>query len=128
MMLLKLLFKFLAGGGVSSIGAQINRAIEIRENAKTDQARLEAEENIAQLRAARDVEIKTLDARSKEVPDWATRIIRISLAVPAILILLKMTADYISTGKIDQVPDQLWWYVGVVIAWCFWAKPWGARK
>lgn len=125
--MISMILKFLGGGGISSIGEQINRAIEIRERAKTDKARLEADQNIEHLRTARDIEVKQLEARSNEKPDLFTQITRLSLASLAFLILLKMSADYISTSRIDPVPEQLWWFVGLVVAWCFWGKPWGKR-
>lgn len=121
------LFKFLTGGGISSIGEQINRAIEIKENAKTDKARLEAEQNIAGLQAVRDVEVERLQARAQEKPSKLLTIIRFILTIPAFFILLKMTADYISTGQIDDVPAQLWAYVGLALGFYFWGKPWGGK-
>lgn len=121
------LIKFFTGGGISAIGEQINRAIEIKENAKTDQARLEAEQNIAGLRAVRDVEVQRLEARSKEKPSTLLTVVRFILTIPAFFILLKMTADYISTGQIDDVPAQLWAYVGLALGFYFWGKPWGKK-
>lgn len=121
------LIKFFTGGGISAIGQQINRAIEIKENAKTDQARLEAEQNIAGLQAVRDVEVERLQARSKERPSKLLTIIRFILTIPAFFILVKMTSDYISTGKIDDVPNQLWAYVGLALGFYFWGKPWGGK-
>lgn len=122
--MISMILKFLAGGGISAIGEQINRSIEVRERAKTDKARLEADQNIERLRTARDIEVQQLEARSSEKPGLFTQIIRLSLASPTFLILLKMTADYISTSRVDPVPEQLWWFVGLVVAWCFWGKPW----
>ena len=130
MKIFSLLFKLFTGVGVDigSIGAQINRAIEIREHSKSEPARIEAEENIARMKTVRDIEVRRLEARENEVPDLFTQIIRLALASLVFLILLKMTADYISAGKIDPVPEQLWWFVGIVVAWCFWGKPWERRK
>ncbi len=118
------IIKFLLGGGISAIGKQINEAIRIRETAKTNQAKLQADENIASLKTARDVEVKRLESRANEVPNTYTNIIRIFLSSLVFLILLKMTADYISTGNIHDVPDQLWWFVGLVVTWCFWGTSW----
>lgn len=127
MNLLLLLFKFLSGGGVSAIGEQINRAIQIRETANTAEAKLQAEQNIEQLKTARDIEVKQLEARVNEKPDRVTKILRCILAAPAFFILFKMTTDFVHVGLVDEVPDQLWWYVNIVVAWCFLARPWGKR-
>lgn len=125
--MMSVILKLLGSGGISSIGEQINRSIEIREQAKSDKARLEADQNIERLRTARDIEIKQLEARSNEKPNVMTQIIRLSLASLAFLILLKMATDYISTSRIDPVPEQLWWFVTLVVAWCFLGKPWKGR-
>ncbi len=119
------LIKFFTQGGISAIGEQINRGIEIREKAKTDKARLEADQNIAGLQAARDVEVERLVARAQEKPGRAITIARIILTIPAFFILLKMAADYMGTGEIDDVPGQLWAYVGLALSFYFWGKPFG---
>lgn len=75
--------KWLIGGGIASIGEQLNKAYQARLTAQTDHEKLEAEQNISQLEARQAVLIA-------EQGSWLTSWIRPAFAAPFVLFNAKV--------------------------------------
>ncbi|MGI9373702.1 MAG: hypothetical protein ACR2OJ_14515 [Hyphomicrobiales bacterium] len=76
--MISILFSWLAGGGITAIGKQLNRAHENKLNAKNSSERIEADKAISQLESRRAV----LVAEQKGL---LTRWIRPAFALPFVI-------------------------------------------
>lgn len=77
------LLKWFVGGGISSIGEQINRWQEIKAKAANDHERLEADKMLASLEASKQV---ILQAQRDPVERW----VRIGFALPFVIYNFKL--------------------------------------
>lgn len=114
------ILRWLTGGGIAAIGKELNRAIEIREAAKNDAQRIEADKLVERLRAERDERLAQMSAQrdvlKAEQGRWLTAWIRPALAVPVVLVVFHMALSYIAGRTIRPMPDELFWIVTAVVS------------
>ena len=102
---MNLLLSWLFGGGISAIGEQIRLARADRYNANTEQQKIEADENISRLEAARDIAVAEQGDR------WsATRLGRLLIVVPFGLWWASVFMDSIFAFPFDilDLPPRIW--------------------
>lgn len=112
--ILTLILNFLGGGVVQSLAD----AFKAKEAAKTDQARIAADERIAKLQNIRDVQVAEAGSR-------INAIMRAAIAVGPTLYLLKIfVVDKLlcSTCSTDPLSPELWQVVTYVLGFYFLAE------
>lgn len=109
---------WLTSGGISAIGEQINRAYEIRENAKSDAARLEADKRINLMLAQQNILIA-------EQKSWMTRWIRPAIAAPFAIFIWKVVVwdKVLGWGVTDPLSEQFAEIMMIVLGAYFIARP-----
>ena len=97
------ILSWLVGGGIASIGEQINRNTEIRANAKNATERVKADKEIARLEARRDILIA-------EQANWMTRWIRPMFALPFVIFNFKVVVwdKVFGLGVTDSISPEFW--------------------
>jgi len=102
------ILSWLVGGGIASIGEQINRNTAIRANAKNATERVAAEKEIA------EKEIARLEARRDillaEQGNWITRWIRPAFAFPFVIYNFKIVVwdKVLGLGATDPLTPEYW--------------------
>lgn len=116
--MLGMVLKWLTGGGISAIGKQINRAIEIRETAKTDQAKLDADIVLKQLQARQEVLLS-------EQGKWLTAWIRPAIAAAFVIYIWKIVVwdKVLGLGTTDGLSDNMTWVMTTVVGAYFLTRP-----
>ena len=112
---------WLAGGGISAIGDQLNKAYDRKLTADTDEKKLEAEQEISYLNAKRDILLKEQD-------NWFTRSIRPAFAYPFIIFIWKVVVwdKVLGWGTTDPLSDNMAYVLMTIIAAYF--LPRGVQK
>ena len=112
------LLSWLGKGGLAAIGKELNRAYELRLNAKNDHERIEADKQIAQLQARQAVLIVEQGA-------WITRWIRPAFALPFILYNAKIIVwdKVLGWGVTDPLPPEYWQLQMIVFGAYFLTRP-----
>lgn len=112
------LLSWLAGGGISAIGKQLNRAYELKVNATNDAERIEAELQIAQLSARQAVLIA-------EQGSWLTRWIRPAFALPFVIYNAKIVIwdKVLGWGTTDPLSPEFWQLQMIVFGAFFLTRP-----
>lgn len=113
-----LLLKWFAGGGISSIGEQINRWQEVKAKAANDHERLEADKMLAELEAKRSVLVA-------EQGSWMTRWVRPAITLPFAIYLWKLIVwdKVLGLGATDDLSPDLWKLFWIVIGAYFLTRP-----
>lgn len=108
------IIRFLAGGGISAIGSQIVEWQRVRENAKNDHERIEADKMIATLKASEAV---ILQAQRDPYERW----IRIGLAVPIVIYNGKLFLwdKVLGLGATDPLSSSMIQVQAIVLAGYF---------
>ena len=108
------ILKWLTGGGISAIGAELRAAYEARLKAQNDRERLEADMAIAQLQARQAVLLA-------EQGSWATRWIRPAFALPFIIYDAKIIVwdKVLGLGTTDGLSPELWRTYWIVLGGFF---------
>lgn len=116
--MIKFLFSWLASGGISAIGEQLNRAYAAKLNAQNDSEKIEAEKTIAQLEARQAVLIA-------EQGNWMTRWIRPAFAIPFIVYNAKILIwdKVLSLGTTDPISAEYWQLQMIVFGAYFLTRP-----
>lgn len=110
-MLGKILSTVLGGGltkAIDTLGKQYTRTIEIREKAKNNSERIEAEKLLAQIGSREAVLIA-------EQSNWVTRWIRPAIALPIVTLIWFEVIMYILGLETKGWPDHLFWLVTTVV-------------
>ena len=96
------LLKWFVGGGISSIGEQINRWQEIKAKAANDHERLEADKMLASLEASKQV---ILQAQRDPLERW----VRIGFAFPFVAYQFKVVFwdKVLGWGATDPLSTEL---------------------
>jgi len=99
---------------ISAITKELAKYYTAKENAKTDQARIEADVNIVALESKRAV----LIAESRTP---INQIVRLVLTVPAAAFLWKVIVydKILAWGATDGLSENLWYYVFMVLSFYF---------
>ena len=116
------LLSLLTGNTITAVGDQLNRAYETKMNAETDKAKLEADQQIEQLKARQAVLIA-------EQGSWLTSWIRPAIAAPFVIYLWKIIVidKVLKMGVTDNLPPEIWQMFMVVIGAYFLARPFEKR-
>lgn len=116
------LISFFTGGGLSSIADKLEKAYEAKLNAATDQAKLEADQQIEQLKARQAVLIA-------EQGSWLTSWIRPGIAAPFVVFLWKIIIwdKVLGWGTTDDLSPQIWQVFMVVVGAYFLTRPFEKR-
>jgi hypothetical protein len=109
------ILRWLAGGGISAIGEQINRWQEIRAKAETDSEKLEADIKIAQLQGR---------VEAMRSADRIVLYVQAIWAAPFIIYNWKLIVwDKVlgawTEGRTDTLPVELWTLQGVIVGFFF---------
>lgn len=98
-----LVLKWLSGGGIQAIGAELRGAYEAKLKAQTDQEKLAAEETIARLEAQQSVLLA-------EQGRWLTAWVRPATALPFVVFLWKIIIwdKVLGYGSTDNLSPELW--------------------
>lgn len=109
---------WLIGGGIASIGEQLNKAYQTKLTAQTDQAKMEADQNIAQLEAQRAILLA-------EQGSWETRWIRPAFALPFVVYNAKLILwdKVLAMGTTDALSPDLIKMQTLVIGAYFLSRP-----
>ena len=120
--MLSTLLKWLTGGGISAIGEQLRAAYEARLKAETDEARLEADMTIRQLKARQAVLIA-------EQGNWLTRWIRPAFAFPFVVYDFKIIVwdKVLKLGTTDPLTPEFWQLQMIVFGAYFLTRPFEKR-
>lgn len=112
------LLGWLAGGGIAAIGKQVNRAIEIREQAKNDQARIEADKHLAEILAQQRILLA-------EQGHWLTRWIRPGFVFPFVIYDAKIILwdRVFGWGSTDPLSPELFQLQMIVFGAYFLTRP-----
>lgn len=96
------ILKWFVGGGISSIGEQINRWQDIKAKAANDHERLEADKMLASLEASKQV---ILQAQRDPVERW----VRIGFALPFLAFNIKLVVwdKMLGLGVTDPLSPEL---------------------
>jgi hypothetical protein len=94
---------WLIGGGIASIGEQLNKAYQAKLAAQTDQAKMQADMDIAQLEARQAVLIA-------EQGSWLTSWIRPAFALPFVLFNAKVIVwdKMLGWGATDNLTPEFY--------------------
>lgn len=116
--MIRALLSWLTGGGISAIGAQINRAYEAKLNAANDSERMAADITLRQLQARQAVLIA-------EQSDGLTRWVRPAFAYPAALYHGKIYVwdKVLGWGVTDPLDERMWWVSVTIIGAYFLTRP-----
>lgn len=112
------ILKWLTGGGISAIGAELRAAYEARLKAQNDHERLEADMAIAQLQARQAVLLA-------EQGSWATRWIRPAFALPFVIYDAKIIVwdKVLGLGSTDPLTPEFWQLQMIVFGAYFITRP-----
>jgi len=110
---------------LKAIGDQLNRAYEMKLLAMSDKERLDAEKQISQLEANRDLLLR-------EQGSWMTRWVRPAMALPVVIYVWKVVVwDTVLKWGVTPYPGEfVHWYVLTVTGAYFIMRPiekWGRR-
>lgn len=99
---------------VSGLTSQIVDWQAKKLNAVTDQAKIEADENVEALKARRDIMIAEAGSR-------VNAFMRVTLGIPAVVFLWKVIVwdKVLKLGETDNLSQNLWNYVFVVVGFYF---------
>lgn len=116
--MLSTILSWLAGGGISAIGEQINRWQSIKAKAQNDHERLEADKMLAELEAKRTILLA-------EQSSWMTRWVRPAIAFPLVAYLWKLIIfdKILGLGTTDDLSPELWKLFWIVIGAYFVTRP-----
>ena len=119
--MLKILSWF-TGGGLSTIAENLEKAYEAKLNAQTDKEKLEADQNIEQLKARQSVLIA-------EQGSWLTSWIRPGIAAPFVIYLWKIIVfdKVLGMGATDGLSPEIWQVFMVVVGAYFLTRPFEKR-
>ena len=111
------LLKWLTGGGITSIVAELGDAYEARLRAETDQDKLVADQRIAQIRARAEVQ-------AAEAGRPVNAIMRGCIAAPVAILLFKVMVwdkalGQWTGGHTDALDPNLWQVVMAVVGFYF---------
>ena len=114
---------WLAGGGLSAIGDQLNRAYEAKLKAENDADRLDADRRIAELSAQQAVLVA-------EQGSWATRWIRPAFALPFIIYDAKIVVwdKVFGLGTTDPLTPEFWQLQMIVFGAYFLTRPFERKR
>lgn len=117
------ILSWLTGGGIAAIGKQLNKAYELKLNAKNDAERIEADKQIAQLEARQAVLIA-------EQGSWMTRWIRPALAMPFAIFIWKVVVwdTVLGWGTTPHLSENMYWVMGAIISAYFLTRPFEKRR
>lgn len=117
-----IILKWLTGGGIASIGDQLNKAYETKLKAETDSEKLKADMDIEQLKARQAVLVA-------EQGSWLTSWIRPGIAAPFIVFLWKIIVwdKVLGMGTTDDLSPQIWQVFMVVVGAYFLTRPFEKR-
>lgn len=112
------LLKWLTGGGIAAIGAELRAAYEAKLTAKTDAEKLRAEETIARLEAQQSILLA-------EQGSWLTAWVRPMIALPFVIYIWKLIIfdKVLAWGATDDLSPQLWQMMTVIITAYFLTRP-----
>lgn len=117
-MILKKFLGFLPGQALRLVGQELNRAYQMRLNAKNDAARIKADGDIAALKARQMVLIA-------EQQNGLTRWIRPAFALPFIIYNTKIILwdKVLALGSTDPLSEQFWQLQMVIFGAYFLTRP-----
>jgi len=116
------LLKFLTGGGLNGIAAELRRAHADKLAAQNDESRIAAEVEIKQLEARQAVLIA-------EQRHWMTRWIRPSIGAPVVIFINKILLwdIVLGLGVTPDPSDRVWQIIMIVIGAYFLTRPFEKR-
>lgn len=116
------ILSWLAGGGLSAIAEQLNRAHEAKLRAANDADKLEAERRIAELSAQQAVLLA-------EQGSWLTRWIRPAFALPFVVYNAKIILwdKVLGLGATDPLTAEYWQLQTVIFGAYFLVRPFERR-
>jgi hypothetical protein len=97
------ILSWLGSSGIAAIGKELNRAYEMKLQAKNDSERIEADKLISQLNARQQVLIA-------EQGNWMTRWIRPAFALPFVIYDFKVIVwdKVLKLGTTDPISPEFW--------------------
>lgn len=112
------ILKWLTGGGIAAIGAELRQAYEAKLQAQTDAEKLAAEETIARLEAQQSILLA-------EQGRWLTAWVRPAIALPFVIYLWKLIIydKVLGYGSTDDLSPNLWNMMTVIIGAYFLTRP-----
>lgn len=120
--MLQTLLNFFGSGILKEIGEQLNKAYEVKLNAETDQAKIEADSLINQLQTQQVL----LVAEQKR---WFTAWVRPALAFPVVVLVNKLIIwDTVLGWGVTPYPgDFVAWLVTTIVAAYMLTRPFERR-
>lgn len=117
------ILSWLTGGGIAAIGKELNRAYQMKLDARNDSERIEADKLIAQLEARQAVLIA-------EQGSWMTRWIRPGFAAPFVIYDFKVLVwdKTLGWGVTDDLSPEFWKLQMIVFGAYFLTRPLERRR
>lgn len=117
------ILSWLTGGGIAAIGRELNRAYEMKLNAKNATERVEADKQIALLQAQQQVLIA-------EQGSWMTRWIRPAFALPFVIYDFKVVVwdMCFGWGTTPMLSAPFWQLQMIVFGAYFLTRPFERRR